>query len=345
MNTLPKFLVAAALAVLWGVPAAALANADNAEKVVVKVGTVAPDGTPWSELLKKMKRDMKKAFKADGLKLKTKIYLGGRLGGEKEMVRETREGRLQMYGGSVSSLATVIPELYILEAPFLFASDEEADFVLEKVRPEVEKLLSKRGFVFYQWAENGWQGVALKGGCMTSLADLSDKKVRSQEARVHLDTFKALGANPVEMAVPEVLPALKQGVVDGFSNTPLFAFATSWYQGVDSFTVTRHIYQPGVIVYSKKWFDAQPENVRASLLIKPREYEAFGRRGVRAIRQGLLDNFKREKMDVCEVSEELHQQMKDATAAVFTKYQKNASRAGKPLVKALMAAKKAWKSR
>jgi TRAP-type C4-dicarboxylate transport system substrate-binding protein len=322
----------------------ALARAE-AEKIEVKVGTVAPDGTPWSELLKKMKRDMRKAFEEDGLKLKLKTYLGGRLGGEKEMVRETREGRIQMYGGSVSSIATIVPELYILESPFLFASDEEADFVLERIRPEVEALLAERGFVFYQWAENGWHGIALKGSCVDSLDVLADKKVRSQEASVHLDTFKALGANPVEMAVPEVLAALKQGVVDGFSNTPLFAFATSWYQGVDSFTRTNHIYQPGVMVYSKKWFDRQPKEVQENLLMNPREYEAFGRRGVRAIRQGLVDNFKREKMEVCEVSPELRQKMKEATASVFAKYRDDVSPAGKPVVQALVAAKKAWADR
>ena len=315
------------------------------EPLVVKVGTVAPDGTPWSELIKKMKRDFGKAFAESDQKLKFKSYLGGRLGGEKEMVRETREGRLQMYGGSVSSLATVIPELYILESPFLLDSDEEADFVLERVRPEVERLLEQRGFIFYQWAENGWQGLAMKGPCLKEMGDLSGKKVRSQEAAVHLETFKALGANPVEMAVPEVLPALKQGVVDGFSNTPLFAFATSWYQGVESFTVTDHIYQPGVIVYSKKWFDGLPKPTQEKLLINAREYEKFGRTGVRAIRDGLLKNFEREKIEVCTISSALKAEMKKKTAPVYARYRDKPSRAGKPLAQALVAAKKAWDAR
>lgn len=344
MKSPSLFLMSFAFALVLPLATSGEASAKD-DILELKVGSVAPDGTPWSELIKKMKRDLKKAFTAEGRKLKYKTYLGGRLGGEKEMVRETREGRLQMYGGSVSSLATIIPELYVLESPFLFASDEEADFVLEKVRPAVEKLLAERGFVFYQWAENGWQGIALKGSCITSLDVLANKKVRSQEASVHLDTFKALGASPVEIAVPEVLPALKQGLVDGFSNTPLFAFATSWYQGVDSFTLTNHIYQPGVIVYSKKWFDAQPEGVQKLLLANAREYEKFGRHGVRAIREGLVDNFRREKMEVCEVSPDLRVEMMKATTPVFEKYQAKPSRAGKPLVEALVAAKKAWAAR
>ncbi len=73
-------------------------------EIVVKAGTVAPDGTPWSELLKRMKR----RFKKDSEKrIKLKAYLGGRLGGDGDdgpgavgargavPVRERRRGGLR----------------------------------------------------------------------------------------------------------------------------------------------------------------------------------------------------------------------------------------------------------
>ncbi|MCB9648172.1 MAG: hypothetical protein H6730_16435 [Deltaproteobacteria bacterium] len=88
------------------------ARAGDADgQFVVKVGTVAPDGTPWSEL---MKPRVKKRFweeSADKISA-LKVYLGGRLGGEKAMARETRRGRIQLFGGSTAALATIVPELY-----------------------------------------------------------------------------------------------------------------------------------------------------------------------------------------------------------------------------------------
>lgn len=309
------------------------------DQIVVKAGTVAPDGTPWSELLARIRI----RFKKDSDKrVKLKAYLGGRLGGEKEMLRETREGRIHLWGGSTAAMATMVPELSVLESPFLFGSDAEADFVLDAVRPHVEKLLEKQGFKFYQYSENGWHGLALKETCVKTMDDLKGRKIRSQESKIHLDTFKALGANPVEMAVPEVLPALKQGVVDGFSNTPLFSFATSWYQGVSYYTDTDHIYQPAVLVYSKKWFDAQPKDVQKVLLDGVAGDEKFGRDGIRAIRQGLIDNFTKSKIEVCKPSPALVTEMKKATSGIFGEYEKKATKDGKALFKAIRDAKAAY---
>ena len=318
-------------------------DAAAADQIVVKVGTVAPEGTPWSELMKRIKNRFKKDSND---KIKLKLYFGGRLGGEKEMVRETREGRIQLFGGSTAAIATMVPELYALEAPFLFESDQEADFVFDGyVKPVAEKLLAAKGFVFFQFSENGWHGIGLKDRCIKTLADLKGKKVRSQEAAIHLDAFTALGANPVPMPVPEVLPALQQGTVDGFSNTPLFTFATSWYQGIKYFTITDHIYQPAMIVYSKKWFDQQPKDIQKILLTGGQEDAEFGRKGIRGIRQGLLDNFTKSKIEVCQASPELKKEMAAATAKIFETYKKKATKEGKPLFDAIQKGKAEWRAR
>lgn len=319
---------------LWLTPATSLAQQK------VKVATVAPKGTPWSALLDKIK---KRLYADSGKTLKLKIYYGGRLGGEKETARETREGRLQMWAGSSAALATIVPELYALEMPFLFESNAEADFVLDNyARPHVEKLLAKRGFVLYQFAENGWHGIGLRDRCITGPESFKGVKIRSQEAAVYLDTFKALGANPIEMSVPEVLPALKQGTVDGFSNTPLFSFATSWYQGVKYFTPTRHVYQPALVVYSKKWFDKQTPEHKKLLMANIEGYQKEGRQGVRKIRNGLLQNFVKAKIKLCKFSDAQRATLKAATSKIFPSYKKKTSRGGKALYKAIEDGKKAW---
>ncbi len=338
MNLLhPKALLS--LVTALGVSAvSALASAEGPE--VIKVATVAPENTPWSALMDRVKKRIQTESKGA---YKVKVYLGGRLGGEKETVREAREGRIQIWGGSTAAIATVVPELYGLEAPFLFESSEEADFVLDKyVRPHAAALLADRGFVLFQMAENGWHGIALKTGCARTPADLKGLKIRSQEATIHLDTFKALGANPVEIAVPEVLPALQQGTVDGFSNTPLFTFAVSWYQGIKYFTITDHVYQPAMIVYSKKWFDKQSKENQALLLSQAEEDTKFGRDGVRKIRDGLLENFRASKIEVCELTKEQRETYRKATEAIFGKYMKKASKKGKAMFQAVLEGKKAW---
>lgn len=306
----------------------------------MKAATVAPEGTPWSALMDRIKA---RTLKRSQQTYKFKVYYGGRLGGEKETLRETKKGRIHLWGGSMAALATMVPELYALETPYLFASVEEADFVLDRyVRPEVDKLLAQRGFVLYQFAENGWHGIGLRDRCVTGPKSLEGIKIRAQEAAVYLDTLRAMGANPIEMGVPEVLPALKQGTVDGFTNTPLFAFATSWYQGVKFFTPTRHVYQPAIIVYSKVWFDAQPKPIQTILMSEVQADQEFGRKAVRQIREALLDNFTRAKIEVCPTPKPMLEEFRRVTRGVFKKYEKRAGKRGAGLYRAIARGKKAF---
>jgi len=284
-----------ALATLLALPAAAEAEFQ------LKAGSVAPEGTPWAEWLDGVR---KRLDKEAGGRIKTKAFLSGKLGGEREMIDDTKKGTLQMFGGSIGAIASVhAPELGVYELPFIFGSDAEADYVMNATRDKVAKILEDKGFVMAMWAENGWHGYGTKKRadgtvkCIQSPDDLKGLKMRSQESIIHIDTYKAFGASPVEMAVPEVLAALQTGTVDGYSNTPLFSFSTSWYSGIDAYAYTKHIYQPGILVYSKKWFDTLPADLKPILLKRDEEKEGF--RLVRMLNQPLLDNLKAAGKTVC----------------------------------------------
>ena len=324
----PLFASAFLTAALLSAPAA------RAEAVVAKCGSVAPEGTPWAEWLDGVKQRMEKESKGD---LKLRVFLSGKLGGEKEMVEDTKKGALQMFGGSVGALAAShVPELNVFELPFLFSSDAEADYVMNKVRADVAKLLDARGFTFVMWAENGWHGYGVKGKCIEKMEDMKGKKMRSQESFIHLDTYRAFGASPVEMPVPEVMTALQNNVVDGFSNTPLFSFATSWHSGIDSFTYSKHIYQPAVIVLSKKWFDGLTPELKAVLTKTTEERSGFEL--VRGLTQPLLDNFKSAGKKVCRLTPDETKKFSDATRKVWDTFGKK-SAANKKILDAVLKAK------
>lgn len=309
-----------------------LARAED--KVVIKAGSVAPEGTPWEEWLKQVQRRIEKE---SGGRVQFKLYLGGKLGGEKEMIEDVKRGRLQLFGGSVGALAAkYVPELNVFELPFLFESDEEIDYVLEKVRPEVAKLLEQRGFVMVMWAENGWHGYGVKGRCIQKPEDMQGLKMRSQESVIHLSTYKAFGASPVELPVPEVLSSLQTGVVDGFSSTPLFSMATSWHQGIDHFTYTKHIYQPAVIILPKPWFDKLPKDLQQVLTSTKEEKDGFV--GVRALTGPLLENFKAAGIQVCEISSEARAAFQKKAKAVWDEFAKKSPH-NKRLLDAVLKAK------
>lgn len=281
------------LAVLSGllVAGGAAPRADAQQTFVMKVATVAPDGTPWEQQLRKFK---KRIEDRSGGRVRVKMFMGGALGGEKALVRRTAQGSIQVFGGSTAALGSLVPELNVVEAPFLFDSYAEADAKLDgKAKGTVAKLVARHGFQFGFWAENGFRSWYTKDRPIRKPEDLKGLRMRSQEAMVHLETYRAFGASPVPIDVTNVLTSLQTGVVDGFDNTPLFSFATSWYQAAKYLILDKHSYQPGIIVYSKKWFDGLPADIQKELTSIPQQMVQEGRDSVRKMDPILLKNLGR----------------------------------------------------
>jgi len=295
-------------------PVGARAQAEKPE-FVLKMASIAPDGTPWSDHLDQWKKRVKKE---SGGRIKLKTYWGGVLGDENVTVQETHRGAVHFFAGSVAAISSGVPELSVLELPYLFRNLAEVDHVLDEVIYEdVKALLWERGYVLVFWHENGWRSMATRFGAIHGPEDIKGKKMRSQEADTHLQMYRAYGASPVPIAATEVLSSLQTGVVDGFDNTPLFAFASSWYQGVSHYSVTRHIYQPGIMVMSRKAFEKLPKDLQDVILKDGMAEGQKGRKMVRALSPLLLKNFeaagielytpnKEELLSLAKASEPVH---------------------------------------
>ena len=122
----------------------------------MKIATVAPEGTPWEKQLKQFKRYVEEGSQG---RIQVKMFMGGSLGGEKALVRRTSQGTIQVFGGSAAAIGSLVPELDVIESPYLFDTVEQADRALDApaTRAQISGLLTKRGFTFGFWAENGFR--------------------------------------------------------------------------------------------------------------------------------------------------------------------------------------------
>lgn len=234
-----------------------------AKDLSIKFGTIAPAGTPWADSLEEIKN---RVGKESNNQIKIKTFLGGQLGGELEIMQKIRRGNIEGGGLTCAAMASIIPELDLLEVPYLFESSEEADFILDNYLLEpFKKLFEQKGFIMLTWAENGWRSIGHKSKLIKTPADMKAVKIRSQESKVHLAFWKKLQASPVAIATPEVLPALQTGVVEAFDNTPLFTLAAEWQTAIKFYSITNHIYQPAAVIYSKKFWDKLDANQKKIL--------------------------------------------------------------------------------
>jgi len=302
---------------------------------VIKVGTVAPKGTPWAKLLTRIAKRLEK--ESNG-RIKVKTYMGGKLGGEDSLVRRCQSGSLQLIGVSSGAMAAVVPELNVLELPYLFDNYKQADRILDTVvRKDFEDILAEKGFHLYQWSENGFRHFAMKDTFVTGPDSLKGVKVRSQQNKVHLDMWNALGASPVPIAVPEVPSSLQNNVVSGYDNTLLYGFAAQWYQAISKITLSGHIYQPAVVVFNKEWFDGLPADLQTLVMATLEKDTKQGRHEIRLLNRPLVKNYQKAGIKIHQLTPAEKASLQKATRGTWDKYRKQVPRGGKLLDKILKA--------
>jgi TRAP-type C4-dicarboxylate transport system substrate-binding protein len=309
----------------------------------IKFGTIAPASTPWADSLEEIKNRVNAQSKNQ---LKVKVYLGGQLGGELEIMQKIRRGNIQGGGLTCGAMASIIPELDLLEVPYLFDSSEEADFILDNYLLEpFSKLFEQKGFVMITWAENGWRSIGDKTKFIKSPADLKGVKIRSQESKVHLAFWKKMQAAPVAIAIPEVLPALQTGVVEAFDNTPLFTLAAEWQSAVKFYSVTDHIYQAAAVIYSKKFWDTLSPDEK-KILMGPGNGLAQGiRSSVRKLGQSLLDVLKESGVKTYSLTPSEKEVFKKASAGLAEETVKSIGGEAAKIYALIQEGKKAFKAK
>jgi tripartite ATP-independent transporter DctP family solute receptor len=315
-----RLLSTAFVALLFGLALPARAADDV---VTVKVATVAPEGSPWAVALQDWKKIAEAAAPAG--KLKIKLFLGGTLGDEKESVLAVKRGQIQVAAATTGAFASQVPELAVFELPYLFKGYEEADYVLDNVvKKDVEKACTDRGLVFGLWSENGFRSFGGKFP-VTKPEDLKGKKMRSQESGIHLEMYRAFGASPVPIPTTEALTALQTGVVDGYDQAPLYAFAASWHTASTHWSVSNHIYQPAAIIYNKAAYDSWSPEIKAAIAKASGEVLTKLRTQVRAMSPILLENLKASGITVNVLTEEQRQPFMKLSEKARENYMKTAS--------------------
>lgn len=328
-RTAIKLTAAAFAALMLPIFAPSTSSAQDKEpEYVITFQTVAPERTPWARQLKRLKDDWEAR---SGGRIKVKLFLGR--GNEIALVRKCKSGELTAIGVSTAAIAEEVPAMGVFELPYIFNSEAQADKLIDNhlLKPTTD-LLAKNGFQLYIFSENGYRNFATKGKEIHTQKDLASLKMRSQENWIHEETYRKLGGNPVRIAVPEVLTSLSTGQVQGFDNTPLFAFATSWFSQIDTWTVSNHIYQPAVVVFNKKWFDGLPKDIQEILMANQVEETRLGRESIRALTPKLLEALAGKNIKVVQMTEAEKADFAKATRPVHDMFRKQV-KDGAPLLK------------
>lgn len=220
--------------------------------VIIKLATLAPEGSPWIQVLKAAADE---AQQKTGNAVQFKIYPGGVMGDERDMVRKMHIGQLQAAMLSSASLASMYPEIDVLQTPFLFDSYPETDFVVGKMQDGFKSGLEKNGYVALGWSEAGF--VYLMSTVPVETLELLRKaKVWIwNDSPMSKAIFEEAGVIGVPLSITDVLVGLQTGLVEVVYVPPSVAVALQWFTRIKYITDAPLNYMLGGLVAKKEAFD------------------------------------------------------------------------------------------
>lgn len=235
--------------------AAAIFTLSNAAHALeIKFADIHPAGYPTVVAEEQLGKTL--VAESDG-KLTFKMFAGGVLGSEKEVVEQAQVGAVQMARVSLGIVGPVVPDVNVFNMPFVFRDQIHMRKVIDgEIGDEILAKITDSQFnlVALAWMDGGTRNLYTKKP-VRKIEDLKGMKIRVQGNPIFIETINAMGGNGIAMDTGEIFSALQTGVIDGAENNPPTLLEHNHYQNAKFYSLTGHLILPEPIVMSKITWD------------------------------------------------------------------------------------------
>ncbi len=269
-----------------------------AAQTVIKMATIVPDGSKYSQILKEMALAWKTA--SNGA-VEVRLYQGSVAGDDIDVIRKMRLGTLNAALLTSVGVASVDKSVFALQTPMMYRSYDEVDYVLEKMGPKLEATLAGKGFIVLNWVDGGWVRFFTKVPA-PSPEELKPQKLFSWAADPQAtEIWKNAGFNPVPLPSTEISTALQTGLVSALPTTPQAAVLLQWYNQAKNMTDVKWALLLGATIISKQTWEKIPPDLRPQLLAAAKEAGAKLRAETRAAGERDIEAMKKRGLNVVAV--------------------------------------------
>ncbi len=192
----------------------------------IKLGSVAPEASPWGRALNDLALDWRNISNG---RIRVRVYHNAIAGDETDILRKMRIGQLQAAVLTSSGMKQVVPEVFSVSVPLMISSEEQLDYVMDRIQPEIEAEFVNNRLHVLAWSRAGWVHFFSKQPvyypddlkAQRLAADPSDEEL--------LQAFRIMGYRPIPVPQQELLTSLNSGLVDAFYTSPLVAAGFQWF--------------------------------------------------------------------------------------------------------------------
>lgn len=233
---------------------------ENADQVIrFKMGLVDPENSNYGMGAKRIAQEVSNATSG---KIIIDVFGSGQLGNERDMYEGAQLGTVDIATIANPVLTSFIPEMAILDQPFLFETEEQAHNVIDgKLGDLVSQKALEQGIHIVGWMESGFRN-CFSIRPLRNLSDFKNLKIRTMENATQIAVFESFGAIPTPMAATEQYTALQQRTIDAGENAIANVLANKYYEVVKNITLTRHQFVFIAIGLSDKAWNRIPDELK-----------------------------------------------------------------------------------
>ena len=282
------------------------------EGTPVTIGGTSTPNTPGEGLWLDFKRH---AEEASGGRIRMRALIYGQLGSEEQLLSGLRRGRIHYANLSAQIVSTVVPELILLYAPYLFDSEAEADFIYDRYLTGLYRdLLAGQDLHLVTWYEIGFHDVY---GIEPIIVpdDARGRRFRVAQSLSARLFAEALGADLIPLGFGEIVSSLQTGLIEAGENSVSLYARTGIAGEAPHLTLTDHLLGMSLIVSRRPWWDGLSEEDRRILTTSFPPIEE-SRRVVRAMTADDLGQADKLGFTVHRLTPEQQRAWRQATAGV-----------------------------
>ena len=196
-------------------------------------------------------------------RVEIQIYAAMQLGSEKAMIEGLLLGTIDIVVTANGSATNFVPQLGMLDLPFLFRDRDHMYSVMDgEVGEKLKKSMEERGFHLLGFYDAGVRHIMTSDRPINAYEDLQGLKIRTMPVPAHIASFNAFGANAVAVDYGELYGGLQTGLIDGAEAANTNYDLKKFYEVAPHWAQIGWIILAADAIMSEEKFHSLPEDIQ-----------------------------------------------------------------------------------
>ena len=237
----------------------------SAKKIIIKMASLAPEGTVYHGMLIEMGQQWKKATNGEVI---LRVYPGGIIGDERDMIRKIRLGQFHAAAVSTEGLHEINPDVYVFSLPLVYDNYDDVEWMRSQMDDRIRRGMNNNGFELLTWADVGWVH-HFSTEPVVYPEDLKKLKMFVWAGGYKAaELWKKGGFQPVPLASTDIMPGLQTGLIQSAPTVSIFALSQQLF-GIANYMLDMKwgLLTGALIIDSRTWNRIKPEYQKAMISI------------------------------------------------------------------------------